>query len=253
MNIIELIKSPSNLSFVDYMRKVIGVNYHSIAYSSMIGFTIKGNYLQFKNYYELKEIPSDEQLAEFLPEIESFKMVSQFWDKSVKSSLALGLKLDNKGKETKYLHVKFGINSDFVLQPKPAFIKLLEERRPESGLSYEYTDGNVLKKHYLYITNKNDIEKVLKLSKIEANPLDLEHLECYYTDEDFKVNLIYTTPQSTTPKIGELDEATEKTYNEVIEFLAKENKPVWYVGISKSKKISVYVTTTDDKDFIERI
>lgn len=235
------------------MKKVIGVNYHSTTYSSMIGFTIKGNYLQFKNYYELKEIPTDEVLSEFLPEIESFKMVSQFWDKSVKSSLALGLKLDNKGKETKYLHVKFGVNSDFVLQPKPAFIRLLEEPRPESGISYEYTGKKVVKKHYLYITNKDDIKKVLALSKIEANPEDLEHLECYYTDDDFKVNLIYTIPPTTRPEIGQLDDDTAKTYKEVVDFLEKEGKPIWYVGISKSKKLSVYATTTDDKDFIERL
>jgi len=235
------------------MKKVIGVNYHSTDYASMIGFTIKGEYLQFKNYYELREMPTDEQLVEFLPEIDSFKMVTQFWDKAVESSLALGLKLYNKGKDTKYFHVKFGVNSSFVLQPKPAFIKLLEEPRPDSGISYEYTDKKVVKKHYIYITNKNDIEKVLKLSKIKANPLDLEHLECYYTDDDFKVNLIYTTPQVATPNIGELDDATSKTYKEVTDFLTKEKKPVWYVGISKSKKISVYATTTDDKDFVERL
>lgn len=235
------------------MKKVIGVNYHSIAYSSMIGFTVKKDYLQFKNYYELKEMPSDEQLTEFLPEIDSFKMVSQFWDKNVKSSLALGLKLDNSGKETKYFHVKFGDLSRFVIQPMPAFIKLLEEKKPDSGISYEYTDGEVVKKCYLYIINKSDIEKILKLSKIEANSTDLEHLECYYTDDEFKVNLIYTTPQVATPNLGELDEATSKAYKEVTDFLTKENKPVWYIGISKKKKVSVYATTTDDKDFIERL
>ncbi len=113
------------MSFINYMKKIIGINYHNKAYSNMIGFTIQRDYLQFKNYYELKEIPSDELLSEFLPEIESFKIVSQFWDKTVKSSLAFGLKLDNKNRETKYFHIKFGSNSILVIQPSNTFYCIL--------------------------------------------------------------------------------------------------------------------------------
>jgi hypothetical protein len=250
--ITDLMKGKQSLEFVNYMKKVIDINYYSTAFANLMGFTIHGNYLQFKNYYELKEIPSDELLAEFFPEIESFKMVSQFWDRAVESALALGLKVD-KDNTTKYFHVKFGGYSKFVLQPKPAFIKLLEEKRPNSGMSYEYTGDKVVKKHYLYIENKDDIKKVLALSKIEANPEDLEHLECYYTDNDFKVNLIYTTPEANKLDLKELDKETKQTYDEVVSFLSKHNKPIWYTGLSKSKKLSVYFTTTDDKNFIEQI
>ena len=218
-----------------------------------MGFTIDGNHLQFKNYYELKEIPSDELLSEFLPEIDSFKMVSKFWDKSIKSSLAFGLKLDEK--ETKYFHVKFGKNTPFIMMPKPPIlIGLLENKRPESGISYEYVDDKITKKYYLYITDKNDMSKVLTFTKMGANVLELEHLECYYMDsKDFKVNLIYESPKFTKPNLGKLSDETRKTYDKVVKFLLEHNKPIWYVGKTKSGKVSIYFTATDDKDFIENL
>jgi hypothetical protein len=250
---IELIKNEKSLAFISYIKKVIGINYYSLAYSNLMGFTVYGNDIQFKNYYELKEIPSDEMLSEFLPEIESFKMVSQFWDNSIKSSLALGLKLDKN--ETRYFHVKFGKKTPFVMMPKPPIlIGLLEYKHPDGGISYEYTKKKVVKKYYLYIEDKNDMEKVLAFTKMEANVLELECLECYYTDDkDFKVNLIYESPKFTKPDLGHLGEETNKTYKKVVEFLLEHNKPVWYVGKTKSGKVSVYFTATDDKDFIEKL
>jgi hypothetical protein len=252
MNIKALITNDKSRDFITYIKKVIGINYYSRSYSNLMGFTIRENYLQFKNYYELKEIPTDELLSEYLPEIETFKMVSQFWDKNVKSSLALGLKFDDKN-ETRYFHIKFGSFSRFVIQPKPSFIKILEYKIPNSGISYEYTNGVVLKKHYTYIENKNDIAKVLALNKLKIDPLELEHLECYYTDSDFKVNLIYNKSRIVKPNLGELNKDTEKTYKEVVEFLENHKKPILYVGITKSKKLSLYFTATNDKDFIENL
>lgn len=253
MDIKELLKSKKSLSFINYMKKLIDINWYSTAYSNLLGFTIDGNRLQFKNYYELGHIPSDELIAEYLPEINLFKNTAQFQDNVVKFSLVLGQKLSDK-KETKYFHVKFGANSPYVIQPKPAFIRLLEEKSPWSGISYEYTGKTVAKKHYLYIENKTDIAKVLALNKIKnVNPDDLEHLECYYTDNDFKVNLIYIEPGFKQPIFEPLDDDTQKTYVKVLNFLADHDKKVWYVGLCKSKKFSVYFTCTDDKDFIEHL
>ena len=249
---IELIKNEKSLGFISYMKKVIGINYYSLAYSNLMGFTIGKNDLQFKNYYELKEIPSDVLLSEFLREIQSFILVSQFWDKKVKSSLALGQKLNDK--ETKYFHVKFGDNTPFVLMPRPPSLVKLLTHRPESGMSYEYRDGEVVKKYYLYIKDVNDIEKILKLNNVDTNVFDLEHLECYYTDaKEFKVNLIYLDRKFTPPDLGKLDDETQKNYDKVMAFLKEHNKPVWYVGKTKSGKVSVYFTATDDKDFIEKL
>lgn len=253
MNIKELIKSEKSVAFVEYMKKVIGINFYSQAYSNLMGFTINGERIQFKNYYELKEIPSDELLAEFLPEIESFKLLAQFWDKTLKSSLALGLKLDEK--ETRYFHVKFGGLTKFVIMPRPpALISILQERNPNAGMSYEYCEGKVVKKYYLYIENKNDIAKVLAVNKIKAEPSDLEQLECYYTDDkDFKVNLIYVRPPLSSPELAGLDKETRASYEEAAKFLLACKKPVWYIGVTKSLKVSIYWTTTDDKDFINNL
>ena len=254
MDVKELLTCDKSLAFVAYAHKVVGINFYSQAYSNLLGFTIDGDKLQFKNYYELKEIPSDSVLAEYFPEIESFKMMSQFQDKTVKFSLVVGNKTDGV-KETQYFHVKFGGLTKFVIMPKPpALISILQVRNPNAGMSYEYTDGILNKKYYLYIENPNDMAKVLKLKGINADVEKLEHLECYYTDGgDFKVNLIYFRPPEDYSGLVTLDDASRITHERVAKFLLDHRKSVWYIGVTKSRKFSVYFTATDDKDFIESL
>lgn len=251
MNIKELLQSEKSVAFVEYMHRVLGINFYSTIHSNLMGFTIDGDQIQFKNYYELWEVPSDELLAEFLPEIDSFKMLAQFWDKQVKSSLALGLKL-TETVETKYFHVKFGGLTKCVVMPRPpALVSLLKCKSPPGGMSYEYTNGKVARKYYLYIEDHDDMAKVLALHKLQINPSDLEHLECYYTDDrDFKVNAIYLEPPS---NIDCLKEKSTKTCQEAIDFILNHGKKIWYIGMTKSGKLSLYWTTTDDKDFIQNL
>lgn len=254
MDIKSLVISQPSRDFVKYMHKVLDINFYSTAYSNLMGFSISGSQFQFKNYYELKEIPSDELLAEYLPEIESFKMVTQFWDKTLKFGLVLGNKIDGVN-ETRYFHVKFGGLTKFVMMPKPpALMVLLKNKHPNAGMSYEYTNGVLTKKYYLYIEDFDDMSKILKLYNIKEEPSELEHLECYYTvDGDFKVNLIYLRNPLSLPEMAHLDPETRTTYAKIAQFLFDYKRLIWYIGVTKSQKFSVYFTTTDDKDFIDKL
>lgn len=246
---LELLTDKRNLDFISNMKKILGDNFYNPSFSNLLGFTIQGDYLQFKSYYELKDVPTTEQLLTCLPEADSFLKEAVLWDRSLKSSLALGLKIDENS-IVQYFHVKYGKNSPEVKHLP--FISVLEDKKLLGGISYEYKNGVVEKKNYLYVTNKNDMKKLLIIKRIDADAEKLEQIECYYTDDDFKINLVYDQPTDAKidPIISKLDRKTIDRYKSVLLFLIGCDKPIWYVGVTNSKKLSVYFTVTRDKDFV---
>ena len=61
--------------------------------SKLVGIDLLDDYLNFKLYIELLDVPSEEILSNFLKkdQIPEFINLSKFWDKSLNSSLALGI------------------------------------------------------------------------------------------------------------------------------------------------------------------
>jgi hypothetical protein len=169
--------------------------------AKVCGVDLKEDFLNFKLYTELLEIPSEEITEEFLGTrlAEEFYKWSSFWDKSRESGLAFGLKLDSNNVSKKYFHVKFKPCFDQVLYKEQFFfLKLLNINVTSllKGISYEIESGdNFYSKFYVYVKNPIDIKKVLMYKKMlyNLNIDEIDELELYATEKTFKINIVNKT------------------------------------------------------------
>lgn len=175
------------------------VKYHKLNQRAKVcGVDLATNYLNFKLYIELLEVPSSNVIGEFLDPALALEFLKwcTFWDKSRCSSLAFGIKIDTNGCFKKYFHVKFSPNFNDVLFPsKFFFLKALrvDLNAALKGISYEIqSDGTFYQKFYVYIKDPREIKRVLAYKNMLYN-LDVEEideLELYATSKSFKVNVI---------------------------------------------------------------
>lgn len=156
------------------------------------------DYLNFKIYTELLDIPSKKINQEFLGKeiAKDFLYWSNFWDPTRSSGLAFGIKIDTKGVYRKYFHVKFKKDFDKILfENQFFFLKLLkiDVFKALKGISYEILSKDIyFQKFYIYVTNLDEIQRILSYKKMlfKLDPKKIQELELYATETSFKINII---------------------------------------------------------------
>lgn len=225
--------------------------------AKVCGIDLKENFLNFKIYIELLEVPSVNVIEEFLHSVNALEFLkwSAYWDKTRYSSLAFGIKVDTEGNYKKYFHVKFKPCFNQMLFDKQFFfLKLLriDIGSALKGISYEIDEhDNFYPKFYLYIKAPQDILKILAYKKMLYN-LDIneiEELELYATETSFKINIInkiynYKTKQKLEQTIPN---KLMRSLNECAAILDCE--PI-YTGLTSSGITSAYFSLTTKQNNI---
>lgn len=250
-----LINKPELLEFCNFIKK-----FNLNKGAKVVGLDLKENYLNFKTYIELQEIPNSEILTTFLgPNCEEeFKSLIPFWDKKRESGLAFGIKLDSKNNIKKYFHIKFKENLDLIMFKKQfLFLNLLKINinSLKKGISYEiYSDSNFYKKFYVYIENPSDIKKVLACKKLLFNLSieEIEELELYATEETFKINIVnrndnFLVKQNIWQTIPGKYKTPLLEYSQIL-----EAEPM-YTGFTTEDIVSVYFSFTNKENNILNI
>lgn len=225
--------------------------------AKVCGIDLKENYLNFKIYIELLEVPPINVIQEFLESTMALEFLkwSTYWDKTRYSSLAFGIKVDTEGNCKKYFHVKFKPCFDQILFDKQFFfLKLLriDISSALKGISYEIDEhNNFYPKFYLYIKTPQDILKILAYKKMLHN-LDIneiEELELYATENSFKINIInkiydYKTKQKLEQTIP------NKLLNSLKECeIILDCEPI-YTGLTSNGTTSAYFSLTTKQNNI---
>lgn len=219
--------------------------------AKVCGVDLQQDYINFKLYIELLEIPSTEIINEFLEPnaaAEFLKWVP-FWDETRKSGLAFGLKVDTSNIHKKYFHIKFKKNFNSLLFDKQfLFLKLLKINAVTllKGISYEIeTDNNFYEKFYVYIKDPLEIKKVLcykkMLHKLDIN--EIEELELYATKNSFKVNVINKLDNFTV-KQNIWQTIPDNLTHYLKECITILNCNPMYTGITSSGVVSAYFSFT---------
>ena len=191
--LLRLINKPKVAQFCSFVK-----NHNLNQRAKVCGIDLKEDYLNFKLYIELLEVPPIDTIEEFLQTdvTSEFLKWSTYWDKTRYSSLAFGIKIDTQENYRKYFHVKFKPCFDQIMFERQfLFLRLLKINITSAlkGISYEIdSDNKFYPKFYLYIREAQDIQKVLAYKKMLHNldVKEIEELELYATETSFKINII---------------------------------------------------------------
>lgn len=219
--------------------------------AKLCGIDVKEDYLNFKLYTELLEVPSTEIIATILGTkfVEDFVNWAQFWDTNRKSSLAFGFKIDTQDIYKKYFHVKFKPDFEKILfETKFLFLKALKINVNSllKGISYEIiSEEKYYVKFYVYVKDPQQIRKVLSYKNMKNLDInEIEELELYATKDSFKVNVInkldnFTVKQRVWETIPDKFKQTVKECESVLEC-----SPI-YTGITSQDVVSAYFSFTN--------
>lgn len=198
----KLLEDPLLKGWIDSVRDSSLISLDNQA--KLCGVDLYEDYLAFKLYIELKDLPQTDQLLKFVPSscIDEIRELIPFRDTCLGSSLGLGYKLDNKGVYRNYLHLKVNpsctskILTESFKECKTFYqnFKLIgiNPHALIKGISYEIFSNEIIKKVYLYIKDPFQIKKMLLYKKLYQN-LNLEyidHLETYVSPTTTKINII---------------------------------------------------------------
>ena len=229
---------------------------HNLAQRAKVcGIDLASNYLNFKLYVELMQVPSNKIIEEFLDSKTTIQFLkwSEYWDSSRYSSLAFGVKIDTNGIFKKYFHVKFKPDFEEVMFANQFFfLKVfgIDLVTALKGISYEIlADNSFYEKFYVYIKTPQDIAKVLAYKKMSYN-LDLQQideLELYATKNSLKINIInkmndFVVEQNVWQTIPE---KMQPILKECVQILDAE--PI-YTGITSAGIVSAYFSFTKKTD-----
>lgn len=209
------------------------------------------DYLNFKLYIELIDVPSKEILLNFLDEYNAsrFLYYSKFWNKERESSLALGIKLDSNDKVDLYYHIKFDhIFPDENYLNNFIFLKFLNININSllKGISVEICkEKKEYIKYYVYVNNPVDIEKILISKGYKGFSIkEIKELELYSSKDKFKINIINKIDNFTTKQ--DIWSTVPSKYIDLIKesSLILDSQPI-YNGFTTTNIVSVYYSLTN--------
>jgi hypothetical protein len=250
-----LINKPELLEFCNFIKK-----FNLNKGAKVVGLDFKEDYLNFKTYIELLEIPNLEIINFFLGSncSKEFETLLSYWDNKRESGLAFGIKLDSNNNIRKYFHIKFKETLDLIMFKKQfLFLNLLkiDINKLKRGISYEiFSDSEFYKKFYVYIEDPGHIKKVLAYKKLLFNLSieEIEELELYATDKKFKINIVnrndnFQVKQNVWQTIPEKYKTSLTEYSQIL-----EAEPM-YTGFTTEDIVSVYFSFTNKQNNILNI
>ena len=226
--------------------------------AKVCGLDVGENFLNFKIYIELPDIPSYNTLCDFLPpaDAEQFLYYADFWDKSRESSLALGFKIDSNNVAKNYYHIKFipdfqgnefNINFEFLK------ILNIDINTLKKGISAEIPTNNTsYKKYYVYAHSVTHIEKILAFKNIKCAVNQVEELEMYTSHNNFKINIV-NFDDGFKVKQDVLSIIPSRHHEYIASCSAYLDSKPMYSGVTKNKIYSVYFSLTNKNQNIFEI
>ena len=194
--------------------------------------------LTVKLYQEMQSI--DEVLSGSFFNESTKELVERYSKNQIcntSSSLAIGVKI-NAAKTKKYFHVKVPEDVEIPVPIKQLWrFKLwrINSDKLMKGISIE---GDNLKS-YFYLQSKSDIASFIALNRISVDSRLLNHIELYFTDDNFKYNLIF---EEATPEHAKLVLTNREI--EILDSLQPLiERPILYAGRSSGEATAYYSFT----------
>lgn len=252
----QLIKHPK---VIDFCEKIKKFNLNTKAKGC--GLDLKNEYENFKIYIEIPKLVNFEIIETFLGKqiTKDFLYYIENWDSERKSGLAFGFKIDNKGNHKNYFHIKLKKEYKDILYKKNLFFLNLLKIPPydlKKGISYEINhDYTFYKKFYVYIQNKQDIKKIMlyKLKDLKYDLNEIEELEIYATENNYKINVINRMHENFNIKQNVWNCISDSYSGRISEYSSFLKCDPIYTGYTKDGTHSVYFCLTDKPNNILNI